>query len=445
VLAGDPLSSSSESTIPANAALLAIIHRNFESKSLDYKAAISWEASDKKACCELVKDIIAMANTDGGYIVIGVSELGTGFRLDGLTSDQAKTFETSEICRFVQNYADPPVNVRVQKVTHDGKIFVVLEIPRFADTPHICQKMFPDVLRDRELYVRTDSNESAPIRSSSDFRALIDSAIRNRSDALLSSFRSILMRSEHRENYTPSTDELFQAQIDRARSEFDLKNPLKEKDYKHFAETVFRPINFDQYRFPGQDLEYAARHAHVDFVGWPFLLYPRNRSNLLSQTDDGLQFFICTSDFANQDILELWRLNESGLFFKRELTPNASSNPPETSAPRIIWQFAEAVFCLCRLYEKLVEDSEQIAFQFRLDGTRGRLLIWSEIGFRHPEYQANRPSIEVHASHSLAEWRVGLEDHALALSREVFAAFHLPDPDDSRIRAQIRKILQRRL
>jgi predicted HTH transcriptional regulator len=126
---------------------------------------MQWSADDKKACCELVKDFIAMANTQGGYVVIGVSELPQGFSLDGVTPDQAKSFESSAICRFVQNYVDPPINIRVQKVSHKGKTFVVLEVSRFADTPHICQKAFPDVLRERELYVRTDNNESAAIKT----------------------------------------------------------------------------------------------------------------------------------------------------------------------------------------------------------------------------------------------------------------------------------------
>ena len=168
--------------IPANKEILAILHRNFESKDLDYKGPIGWDSRDKKACCELVKDIMAMANTHGGYIVIGIAELDHGFRLDGVSIEQAGTFESSEICRFVQKYADPPINVRVQKVTSAGLRFVILEVPRFTDTPHICQRDFPEVLRDRELYIRTDNNESAVMKSSADFRALIEAAVRNRTD-----------------------------------------------------------------------------------------------------------------------------------------------------------------------------------------------------------------------------------------------------------------------
>ena len=133
--------------------LVTIINRGCEAKDLDYKAPMPWDEADKKACCELVKDILGMANTLGGYIVIGVSELPDGYSQEGLTAAQADSFDTSRLNRFLQNYADPPINALLRKVKHAEKIFVVIEVPRFTDTPHVCQRDFPDVLRGTTLYV----------------------------------------------------------------------------------------------------------------------------------------------------------------------------------------------------------------------------------------------------------------------------------------------------
>ncbi|MBE9569024.1 MAG: ATP-binding protein, partial [Proteobacteria bacterium] len=87
-----------------------ILLQGYESKDLDYKGPCQWDEKDKKACCEIVKDILAMANTLGGYIVIGVKENDKGFECQGLSVEQAKSFETSRLNRFLQNYADPPIN-----------------------------------------------------------------------------------------------------------------------------------------------------------------------------------------------------------------------------------------------------------------------------------------------------------------------------------------------
>ncbi|OGQ90308.1 MAG: hypothetical protein A2253_02010, partial [Deltaproteobacteria bacterium RIFOXYA2_FULL_55_11] len=155
-----------------------ILLRGYETKDLDYKAPIMWDENNKKACCEVVKDILGMANTLGGYIVIGVSESSNGFIWDGITDQQARSFDTSRVNRFLQNYADPPINTTLRKKDHDGKTFVIIGVPRFSDTPHICQKDYPGVLTAPTLYVRTDNNETAPIRSSADFRFILENAIR---------------------------------------------------------------------------------------------------------------------------------------------------------------------------------------------------------------------------------------------------------------------------
>jgi predicted HTH transcriptional regulator len=98
--------------------LIAILLRGFESKDLDYKGPMSWDENDRKGCCAVVKDILGVANTLGGFIVIGVSETATGFSSDGLTNDQLNTFDTSRLNRFLQNYADPPINARLRKIEH---------------------------------------------------------------------------------------------------------------------------------------------------------------------------------------------------------------------------------------------------------------------------------------------------------------------------------------
>jgi hypothetical protein len=294
--------------------------------------------------------------------------------------------------------------------------------------------------------VRTDNNESAPIKSSADFRARIETSIRNRTDSLLSSFRTILKGSEGWESASPTDEEQFLDQIDEAQAQFDRRNPLnKERSHTDFIETVFKPMTFDKYRFATNKLEYAAQDAHVDLVGWPFLIFPSTRRELLSQTSEGIEVLISTTDFANQDISDFWRLNESGLFYKRELTPTINMPPASTSAPRVLWQFAEAIYCLNRLYQRLLSDSDLITLSVTIHRTRGRALVWQEKGFHYSTYQANRPQIEVRATHSLTEWRASLEDHAVELSREVFRCFQLENPDETMMRTQIRNILQRRL
>src|SRR5579884_1066560 len=109
--------------------LCGIVRRGEETRDLDYKGPMAWDEGDKKACCSLVKDVLAMANTLGGHIVIGVAESGGTFSWDGLSAEQLKTWDTSRVNRFLQNYADPPINLRLNKVECGGKQYVILTVP----------------------------------------------------------------------------------------------------------------------------------------------------------------------------------------------------------------------------------------------------------------------------------------------------------------------------
>jgi hypothetical protein len=104
---------------PAINELIAILLRGHESRDFDYKAAVDWnEAADKKACCELVKDILAMANTAGGFIVIGVSEPPMGFSFDGVSPVQAKTFDTTRLNRLVYDLPHSLVRAGLSRRTN---------------------------------------------------------------------------------------------------------------------------------------------------------------------------------------------------------------------------------------------------------------------------------------------------------------------------------------
>ena len=270
----------------------------------------------RKARCELVKDILAMANTLGGYIVIGVSEISAGWSFDGMSEQQTKTFDSTKINGFVQNYSDPPINCVVYKVRHEAKNFVILEVPQFPDTPHICQKDYPGTLGDRVLYMRTDNNESAPLRTSSDFRILIGRAVQNKSDELLQSMRAVL-KGFH--SNAPQPSEQFSEQIVASRKEFAQRNPLGNKDYDYFLEVAFIPASFVNRRFGVEKLRQTAFEASVDFIGWPFLPIHSNRPEVLNVFEDGLESFWYTDDYFGGKILDFWRLYQSGLFYKKEL------------------------------------------------------------------------------------------------------------------------------
>jgi hypothetical protein len=164
----------------------------------DAKAAMAWDGAAHSA--GLTKDILAMANSqDGGAVVLGKREVGGKFVLEGLTAEQADSFDTTKVAQFVNSRCGPPVVPIVYKHDRDGKTFVVIVVREFADVPVICTKDYPDpanpkklLLRAGSIYVRTSNTASEPLRNPDDVRVLIGVATRKQGDQLIASFEAII-------------------------------------------------------------------------------------------------------------------------------------------------------------------------------------------------------------------------------------------------------------
>jgi hypothetical protein len=431
--------------------LTAVLLRGYESKDLDYKGPGKWDEEDKKSCCGLVKDVLGMANTKGGFIVVGVSEGPGGFSWDGLSPEQAATFDTTRLNRFLQNYSDPPINALLRKVPYSGKTFVVIEVPQFPDAPHICQKEYPGILTAPTLYVRTDSNETAPVRSSADLRAVLEQATRNRRDGLLTAIRSILVGGPQIESATrPSAVARFLAQRTDAVTQFESLNPLKKKGYTGFREASFFPERFEDARFSLQQLRTAAERAHVTFTGWPFLFIHANRPEVTYAIENGLETLIETTDFGGNDRLDFWRFQQSGFFYQRALMWE-ESRTKDGSSLRIAdfgsigAYIAEAIYCLTRLYDGLLVDDERLSFVMRLLGSQGRELTSLDVSRAFwGNFICRIPQIELKRTYSMAEWRAGVVDHAVEMSKEVFLRFNWNNPNLEATREIIEKMFARR-
>ena len=372
-----------------------------------------------------------MANTQGGFIVIGVSEPPNGFSFDGVTSDQAKSFDTTRLNRFLQIYADPPINTRLRKVNHDGKVFIIIEVPAFSDAPHICQKEYPGGLTAPTLYVRTDNNESAPVKSAADFKNVVERAVRNRSDALLSSFRSILTSGSIAPE--PSAREKFLAQREDALIRFTQVNPLKEKEpLLGYLEASFFPEQFDASRFTIPALRAAAERAHVTYTGWPFLYIHANTPERTYAIQDGWETLVSTKDLGGDDLLDFWRLQQSGLFFHRTtLRPSeAKADGSAVADLKYIAVYAgEAIDCLTRLYDGLLDDAEYVTLMMRILNTDNRTLVnaWGSMPLWNA-YTCHIPEIVVERRLPLADWRAAIVDHAVDMVNDVYLRFNWSQP-----------------
>lgn len=174
-----------------NEELLQYVLHGREERNIEYKCPISWQDIEVKS--KIVKTVLAMSNIrDGGVTVIGVEQDGEKFNAVGLDSQLLSTYKQDEISAYINEFADPFVELKVSQVTYDDKIFVVIQIMEFAELPIICKKDGKNNLRRGAIYTRPRRKiESAEVPSQVEMRGILDIA----SEKAIRAFKRKLLMS----------------------------------------------------------------------------------------------------------------------------------------------------------------------------------------------------------------------------------------------------------
>ena len=433
-----------------------LITSNHESKDLDYKGPMNWGQMEKKDKCELVKDVLAFANSGGGFIVIGVSEDSTGFILKGLSEDEISSFETTEFNQFIQKYAEPPINCKFHKTVLKGKSYLVIQIPGFSDTPHICKQELLPTLNKSYIYVRTDNNNSAPLNSSSDFRLLIERAVRQKQDELLESFKSILTGA----NQTPFNDDSelkFIDELNEARKNADqiffYQSPLGDiLTTAAYRESGSFPNNFNPTLLDLSTIRRLCRNASENFRGWPYLFYGKRDENAPSAQTYGLSMGHKFLDFGENRRSDYWQVNFSSLLYQRVMMweddyaiRNKVCSFLEIN--ELACYIAEALKAMTTIYDGILSPNNILNIGFKLHGISGkRVEAISNDSIGIPDnYTAKTKLIEYRAARPLAEWRAGIEDYAVDIWKYFLERFNWEHPNTDLARSRIRKLFNRQI
>lgn len=152
---------------------------------------------DKKY--ELIRDLIALANTkDGGRVVFGVRD--GDCELIGVSDDVYASVDPSNVVQMLHDNAAPQVQCAVYKREIDRKRVVVFDVAEFDETPIICTNGIAStdgskrvILRQAAVYVRTPAATTEEVSSPDDMRKLIARAVTRKSDELLKAIRELLV------------------------------------------------------------------------------------------------------------------------------------------------------------------------------------------------------------------------------------------------------------
>lgn len=297
-----------------------IVKRGVESDTLDYKSSQNWRLIPRAGKMKFVRHALAMANTKGGFVVVGVGEDAAGRPVvyTGLTEEESASFDPSMVGSFINHYVDPPIDLTVERPIVEGKRYAIFHIRPFKDIPHVCSGGFEHELLQGVFYIRTPDASSRPAYRASEIQDLLRRAMRNQRAVLGRMLRGLLQESRLFEPPPKRTVKKkeeakshFEEEIRHALSAF-RKLPLlrnQDPDSLAFAFSMM-PENYEPEKFSFTQLQTFQKEIALHPGGEFFPDAPENRKEYLTNV-------ACRT--AGEGAL--CQLHRSGLLFFASLLP----------------------------------------------------------------------------------------------------------------------------
>lgn len=124
---------------PPSEHLARILQDPRETRSIEFKRAMSWHDDHTKA--KVICATMALANhKDGGTLIFGLEQIqgSSNFALAGLTANQSRSFELDAVAAKVNAHCSPFVTMSVEHAEQDGHRIVAISVEQFRDSPIIC-------------------------------------------------------------------------------------------------------------------------------------------------------------------------------------------------------------------------------------------------------------------------------------------------------------------
>ena len=395
---------------------------------------------DEKA--RLAKEIIALANSGGGHIVIGFTDdAGQGHQPILPDKHEATAFSQDAITAIVHRYCTPAIQcgVEIYRQTNGQIEHPVIFVPAAGRVPLFASRQSPDnrTLTNGTVYVRRPGGNSEPCRTQDDWERLLERLVHARQDQLINAIRNVLNPEQE---FTPAAQEqVFEDWIRASRAaRTDLLADLPEG----------HPLRLEQGHYevafsirPFQEPDIAELNRNLDLnrprhSGWaPFVSLHRD-GMAPRPMGDVIQAWLVGEEGRDRDPShsDFWRLSMHGDGYlvrgMQEDNPDYGANlAPRPHRPGFDWELP-----IYRMTEmlKLIEwlgltyASGDAAFQMRVTyfGTNGRRLTQHRLHYILDRGgMAHGDSISSQISGRVGEIALNTEEMVFSLLRPVYAQF----------------------
>ncbi len=418
-----------------------LVYRGVESQTLDYKAAQNWNNLTRVGKAKFARHAMAMANTRGGYLVVGVGEdeNGNPTRYTGLTESQLRSFDPADVGQFVNLFSDPSVDFDIVRPEIDGSFYAVFVIRRFSGLPHVCSDHCGDELQQGIFYVRTPDARSRSAYRASELHGLVQRALRNQREALGRMLRGVLY--EGRQYPEEDAEQEFTRLLQESKAA--CRKWIGPRNLQRFVSlelAAYPPDNSFSESVNLSDLKKAVADIAVP-VGSDFPL------SSIGEEEEEEVFFTNQSLTSRHAPKREGRLGEFHFwqFFRLGLFHHLSSlndlqSGGSVSYPLLVNRIGAAIEVVGELYSELGCEGDILTFSLTLNNVEGSSLIDLDIE-EQGEYLCYIPEVVVCKRRSVADLISDPVEHATRWVREVCERFNLPSDQHPELRQRLHKLL----
>jgi len=395
-----------------------IIYRGVENQELDFKAAQDWNELSRAGRAKFARHTMAMANTRGGYIVVGVAEDDNGNPTvrTGLTDRQARSFDPSTVGQTVNRYADPSVEFDIVRPEVDGRRYVIFVVYPFKNLPHVCGDACEMELQRGVFYIRTPDARSRPAYRASELHGLIQRALRNQRELLGRMIRGVLY--EGRQVTESDAEQEFSRLIAQCRQ--TARSTLGGKSFGQalVLEVAVYPGRLLIDRLTLSDVGRARDEVVLPPEGG-FPVEPVPGSTTYATNESVRSYLQAAPEGGYASYLEFFLC---GLLYCATIEGPADADRRVLPYNALLRRVGTAMAAVGQLYAGLGLETELLTFVFRLSNTDGASLeLPAHPGER--SYTCFIPDVEVIKRRTAADVVSGPAPNAATVIREICERF----------------------
>lgn len=276
----------------------AALDRCQETQDVEFKESSPWDDMRFK----IIRTAMAMANLrDGGIILIGASERGDSWSLDGISSEHLSTYDADELVAGVNKYASPHVDLSIVRLKYrDDQEFLVIKVEEFEMSPVVCKKTYGNELREGDVFVRPVGQvRTTRLNNAKDIDDVLELAAEKRAKRIIQTAKRIGLEAK-------DTDE---DAYTREQAKMRELRKVAALDAVPRWRIIIRPHSYDSERISTiSELWRVIEDVRIKRMGWDYPILLRPEEYQLQ----GSNWVGSWCDYSNEP--QEWKLFQSAQF-----------------------------------------------------------------------------------------------------------------------------------